>query len=33
MYIDANAQITPSIPRRINGVRVKPVFTDAFIAY
>jgi len=33
VYIDANAQIPASVPRRINGVRVKRVFTEPFRAY
>jgi len=33
VYIDVNSAISPSVPRRINGVRVKRVFTEPFIAY
>ena len=33
VYIDANAQISASVPRRINGVRVRRVFTEPFVAY
>jgi len=33
VYIDATAQISASVPRRINGVRVRRVFTEPFIAY
>jgi len=33
IYIDANAQISASVPRRINGVRVRRVFTEPFVAY
>jgi hypothetical protein len=33
VYIDANSQLSVSVPRRINGVRVRRVFTEPFIAY
>lgn len=33
VYIDANSQLTSRIPRQINGVRVKRVFTEPFVAY
>lgn len=33
VYVDANAPVMVNVPRRINGVRVKTVFTDPFIAY
>jgi hypothetical protein len=33
IYIDANSQLSVSVPRRINGVRVRRVFTEPFIAY
>jgi hypothetical protein len=33
VYIDATSGAAPSLPRRINGVRVKRVFTEPFIAY
>jgi hypothetical protein len=33
VYIDANAQVSASVPRRINGVRVRRVFTEPFVAY
>jgi len=33
VYVDINSPLLPSIPRRINGVTVKTVFTDPFIAY
>jgi hypothetical protein len=33
IYIDANSQLSMSVPRRINGVRVRRVFTEPFIAY
>ena len=33
VYVDANSQISVSVPRRINGVRVRRVFTEPFIAY
>ena len=28
VYIDANAPLTSNVPRQINGVRVRRVFTD-----
>lgn len=33
VYIDVTSQLTASVPRRINGVRVKRVYTEPFIAY
>jgi hypothetical protein len=33
VYIDANSQLSVSVPRRINGVRVRRVFTEPFVAY
>lgn len=33
VYVDITAKASPSLPRRINGVRVKRVFTEPFIAY
>ena len=33
VYVDATSGATPSLPRRINGVRVKRVYTEPFIAY
>ena len=33
VYIDANSQLTSRVPRQINGVRVKRVFTEPFVAF
>ena len=33
VYIDVNSQISANVPRRINGVRVRRVFTEPFVAY
>jgi hypothetical protein len=33
VYVDVTSQLTPSVPRRINGVRVRTVFTEPFVAY
>ena len=33
VYIDVTSQASPSVPRRINGVPVRTVFTEPFIAY
>jgi len=33
VYIDANAQFSANVPRRINGVRVRRVYTEPFVAY
>lgn len=33
VYIDVNAPISSSVPRRINGVRVRVVYTEPFVAY
>jgi hypothetical protein len=33
VYMDANAPILSNVPRRINGVRVKVVYTEPFVAY
>jgi Peptidase family S64 len=33
VYVDANAPTFSNVPRRINGVRVKVVFTEPFVAY
>lgn len=33
VYVDVTSQLSPSVPRRINGVRVRTVFTEPFVAY
>lgn len=33
VYIDQTTGISPHLPRRIEGVRVKKVYTDPFVAY
>jgi hypothetical protein len=33
VYMDANAPTLSNVPRRINGVRVKVVYTEPFVAY
>jgi hypothetical protein len=33
VYVDATSGIQPRLPRRINGVRVRVIFTEPFIAY
>lgn len=33
VYVDRDADVKPKVPRRINGVRVKVIETDAFVAY
>jgi hypothetical protein len=33
IYVDQTLGIRPRLPRRVNGVRVKVVYTDPFIAY
>lgn len=33
VYIDATANVSPKLPKRINGVKVKKVYTDPFVAY
>jgi hypothetical protein len=33
VYMDANAPTLSTVPRRINGVRVKVVYTEPFVAY
>ena len=33
VYIDADSPLTAKVPRRINGVRVKKVYTEPFVAY
>ncbi len=33
VYIDVNSPISSSVPRRINGVRVRRVYTEPFVAY
>ncbi|HXG94905.1 MAG TPA: hypothetical protein VNN73_21375 [Blastocatellia bacterium] len=33
VYVDATAGVNPRLPRRINGVRVKRVYTEPFVAY
>ena len=33
VYIDANSPLSAKVPRRINGVRVKKIYTEAFVAY
>jgi hypothetical protein len=33
VYVDVTSQLLPGVPRRINGVRVRTVFTEPFVAY
>jgi hypothetical protein len=33
IYVDQTLGITPRLPRSVNGVRVKVVYTEPFIAY
>jgi hypothetical protein len=33
VYVDMTSGSSPRLPRRIDGVRVKAVYTDAFVAY
>ncbi|HVG21354.1 MAG TPA: hypothetical protein VNI02_20100 [Blastocatellia bacterium] len=33
VYIDVTANVTPKLPKRINGVKVKKVYTEPFVAY
>jgi hypothetical protein len=33
VYIDVNSPVLVTLPRRIDGIRVRRVFTDPFIAY
>ena len=33
VYVDQTTDFTPRLPRRVDGVRVKVVFTDTFVAY
>lgn len=33
VYVDMTSGFSPRLPRRIDGVRVKPVYTDTFVAY
>ena len=33
VYVDTTTGVVPQLPRRINGVRVKAVFTEPFVAY
>jgi hypothetical protein len=33
VYVDATASESPRLPKRINGVKVKRVYTDPFVAY
>ena len=33
VYVDVNSPISANVPRRINGVRVRRIFTEPFIAY
>jgi hypothetical protein len=33
VYIDVNSPVLPNLPRRIDGIRVRRVFTDPFVAY
>ncbi|MFY9571288.1 MAG: hypothetical protein WAV20_07825, partial [Blastocatellia bacterium] len=33
VYVDTTTGVQPRLPRRINGVRVKAVFTEPFVAY
>jgi hypothetical protein len=33
VYVDATASVGPKLPKRINGVKVKKVYTEPFVAY
>jgi hypothetical protein len=33
VYVNVNSTLLPAVPRRINGVRVRTVFTEPFVAY
>lgn len=33
VYVDASSTLTPNVPKRINGVRVRKVYTEPFVAY
>jgi hypothetical protein len=33
VYVDVNAPLAPGVPRRINGVRVRVVYSEPFVAY
>jgi hypothetical protein len=33
VYVDANSPLSAKVPKRINGVRVKKVYTEPFVAY
>ena len=33
VYVDMTSGFSPRLPRRIDGVRVKAVYTDTFVAY
>ncbi|HXU09740.1 MAG TPA: hypothetical protein VN743_12160, partial [Blastocatellia bacterium] len=33
VYIDANSPLSAKVPRRVNGVRVKKIYTEPFVAY
>jgi len=33
VYVDASSTLTPNVPKRINGVRVRRVYTEPFVAY
>jgi hypothetical protein len=33
VYVDVTSSATPKIPKRINGVKVKKVYTEPFVAY
>ena len=33
VYVDVNAKDTARVPKSINGVKVKKVFTEPFVAY
>ncbi|HSF25476.1 MAG TPA: hypothetical protein VLE20_14720, partial [Blastocatellia bacterium] len=33
VYIDANAKVSTRLPRSINGVKVKRVYSEEFVAY
>ena len=33
VYVDQTAAVRPNLPRRINGVRVRRVYTEPFVAY
>jgi len=33
VYVDVNASVSPKLPKRINGVKVKKVYSEPFVAY